>query len=150
MKMIFVACLLACCGCLFENGNLAKTVRAVDEFDLSTMPCGIGKTVRVGRSVDGHPLKMSGKTYTRGFGTHPESAIVFSANGKVEAFDAIVGLDDDSETAGSGKSYGKPTVQFNIWADGRVVWKSGIVKSGQKPVPVHVELRGAREVILET
>ena len=150
MKMTVAAVLVGCCGCFAWKAETGNAVRHVDEYDLAKASCGMGKKVRALKSVDGNPLTMSGKTYARGFGTHPESAVVFTANGKVTAFDALVGIDDDAAKAGSGKSYGKPSAQFNVWADGRIVWSSGVLLLKQKPVAVHVDLRGAKEIILET
>ena len=149
-RLMMVLAAVALGGCLSWNGAETPSVAYVDTFDLSTASCGMGKRVQALKSVDGHPLTMSGKTYSRGFGTHPESAVAFTANGKVKAFDALVGIDDDAAKAGSGKSYGKPTAQFNVWADGRIVWASGVLQHGQKPVRAHVDLVGAREIILET
>ncbi len=37
-----------------------------------------------------------------------------------------------------------------MWADGRIVWKSEPLKLKQKPVAVHVDLTGAKEIVLET
>ena len=147
-----VAGLLSLGGCclLDESGAKEPGVAYVDSFDLAGATCGMGKRVQARKTVDGHALTVAGKTYEHGIGTHPESAVLFRANGKVQAFDALVALDDDAKTAGSGKSYGKPTAQFKVWADGRVVWSSGDLKLGQKPVAVHVELVGAKEIILET
>ena len=148
---IMLALALFASGCvLWETGAEAPGVAYVDTFDLSGATCGLGKRLQVGKSVDGNPLTVAGKVYEHGFGTRPESAILFRANGKVTAFDALVALDDDAARAGSGKSYGKPTASFKVWADGRVVWKSGDVKLGQKPVAVHVNLTGAKEIVLET
>ena len=149
-----LAALLAC-GCAIEGDrpdaeSLVTNVAFVDKFDLSGATCGMGKRVLACQSVDGHPLTVGGVKYESGFGTHPESAILFRADGKVLAFDALVAIDDDAATAGSGKSYGKPIAQFRVWADGRVVWSSGELKLGQKPVEAHVDLAGAREIVLET
>lgn len=120
----------------------------VDEFDLSGASCGLGKQARACASVDGHPLTMRGKAFTRGFGTHPESAVAFRANGKVKAFDALVGIDDDAQAA---NRYGRPAaVVFKVWADGRIVWRSETIRDNAPPVPVHVDLAGAREIVLET
>ena len=152
LKTVLGALGLAClCGCLATgDGGAEGQVILADSFDLSKSSCGMGKKVNVGRSVDGHALTVSGKVYERGFGTHPESAVTFKSNGEVQAFDALVGIDDDAAGAGSGKSYGKPTANFFVWADGRIVWTSGPVKLGQQPVRVHVDLLGAREIVLET
>ena len=119
------------CGVFGRPDVKAPGVVFVDSLDLSGATCGMGKHVRAGKSVDGNPLTVGGKTYARGFGTHPESAILFRANGKVQAFDALVAIDDDAKDAGSGRSYGKPTAQFRVWADEKVVWSSGALKLGQ-------------------
>ena len=142
-KAMMVAALVACASAFAD-------VAYVGSFDLSGATCGCGKRLQVDKSVDGNPLTVGGKTYAKGFGTHPESAILFRANGKVAAFDALVAIDDDAKSAGSGKSYGKPTARFKVWVDDRIVWSSGDLKLGQKPVPVHVDLTGAKEIILET
>ena len=150
MKTMVAVALVGCCGCFAWKAETVDVVRHVDEFDLSAASCGMGKRALACKSVDGHALTMSGKAYARGFGTHPEGAVAFTANGKVAAFDALVGIDDDAKTAGSGKSYGRPTACFNVWADGRIVWTSGDLQLGQKPRAVHVDLKGVKEIVLET
>ena len=151
LRTIAAVGMAVCCGCFaFRAEQGESSVCRVDAFDLSSASCGMGKRVRAGLSVDGHPLTMGGKVYAHGFGAHPESAVVFEANGRVAAFDALVGIDDDAKSAGSGKSYGKPTANFLVWADGRIVWQSGDVQLGQKPVAAHVPLANAKEIILET
>ena len=128
----------------------AAVTRYADEFDLSAASCGMGKRALPRKSVDGHPLTLSGKVFRRGFGTHPESAVVFASNGKVRAFDALVGLDDDSKATGSAKRGHQPAASFFVWADGRIVASARDVVAGQKPVALHADLRGARQIVLET
>ena len=145
------AALLAGGGCaVCEMGGEAEEVRRIESFDLSDATCGLGKRVRKCRSVDGNPLTVGGKAFAHGFGTRPESAILFRSNGKVASFDALVAMDDDSARAGSGRSYGKPTANFRVWADGRIAWESGDIKFGQAPVAAHVDLPGVKEIVLET
>ena len=118
MKNAFVALLALGMlgGC--QTCDSDRTVRYVDEFDLTGAVSGYGATTRARKSVAGNPLKLNGKVYARGFGDHPESALAFTADGKVLAFEATVGLDDDSMEAAKG-SYGKPTGEFKVWADGK-------------------------------
>ena len=147
------ACALVALGGCFSAPEAPVTDAGpayVETFDLSAASCGMGKAVTAKTSVDGHPLTVCGKTYDHGFGARPESGVGFFANGRVTAFDALVGIDDDSEKASAFAGYGQPTAEFRVWADGRVVWTSGPVKFKQKPVPVHVDLTGAREIVLET
>ena len=150
VRLLVAVALAGCCGCFGWKAEVSDAVRYVDEFELSATSCGMGKRTFACKSVDGHALKMSGRTYAHGFGTHPEGAVAFTANGKVAAFDALVGIDDDAKNAGSGKSYGQPAACFNVWADGLIVWSSGDLRLGQKPREVHVDLAGAKEIILET
>ncbi len=157
MKMSIKGAALAAvlvCGCATNDGWQGgdEATRYVHEYDLSeaAATCGLGKRINLCKSVDGNPLTVGGVKYENGFGTRPESAILFRANGKVLAFDALVAIDDDAKNAGSGKSYGKPTAAFRVWADGRIAWKSQDIKLGQKPVEVHVDLKGAKEIVLET
>ena len=79
MNAMMVAALVAC-------ASAGADVAYVGSFDLSGATCGCGKRLQVDKSVDGNPLTVGGKTYAKGFGTHPESAILFRANGKVTAF----------------------------------------------------------------
>ena len=150
-KILLALALLAISGCmLWETGAEAPGVAYVDTFDLSGATCGLGKRMQAKKSVGGRALAVGGKTYERGFGTRAESGILFRANGKVTAFDALVAIDDEAKDVNPGKSYGKPTANFKVWADGRVVWQSGDLKLGQKPVAVHVNLTGVKEIVLET
>jgi len=150
MKQAFLAVVAAAVlgGCVTQNRFCGPGVAYVDEFDLSASSCGLGKSVRACRSVDGNPLTMRGTSFCRGFGTHPESAVAFRANGKVTAFDALVGIDDDTRAA---NRYKRPAaVVFRVWADGKVAWKSETVPDNAAPVKVHVDLAGAEEIVLET
>jgi len=143
-----LAVALALAGCVSQNRFCGPGVVYVDEFDLSASSCGLGKRVRARRSVDGNPLTMRSISFCRGFGTHPESAVAFRANGKITAFDATVGIDDDTRAA---NRYGRPAaVTFRVWADGKVVWKSETLLDNAAPVKVHVELAGTEEIVLET
>ena len=147
MKFLCI-CVAMLCGCALWEGGRPAGVRYADEFDLSKSVCGKGKTVRACASVDGHPLTLGGQVRARGFGAHPESAVAFRANGKVTAFDALVGVDADSKAA---NPYGRHSaVVFRIWSDRRIVWESKKILDDDAPVPVHVDLAGAREIVLET
>lgn len=144
-----------CGGCALSVKTEHQTVYA-DEFDLSHSSCGLGKVTQPKKTVNGNCFTVSGKKFNRGFGTHPEGAVAFRANGKVLSFDALVALDDESTNAvpcrasrGMGANYA-PEAVFKVWADGRIIWKSGELRPGMKPENVHVDLTGANEIILET
>jgi len=144
-RMFLIIALGVCAGCAIPTDGM----RYVDTFDLSAAVSGYGRKTLACKSASGHPLTLNGRVYARGFGDHPESALAFRSNGKVTAFDAVVGLDDDSMAEAKG-SYGKPTGEFKVWADGKVVWRSGFMKPGDEPRTVHADLAGVKEIVLES
>lgn len=149
MHRLLLLLLVACCGCVFQRGASESGVKYLDEFDLSVSSSGYGKRVLARQSVNGHPISLAGKTYLRGIGTHPESGVAFLLNGKVSAFDAVVGIDDDAKSSKLVK-YHKAGAFFKVWADGKILWNSGVRREDDKPITVHLDLRGVREVVLET
>ena len=139
------------CGCSSVPAEPSAGVKYVDEFDLSSTTCGLGKKVRAKTSVDGNPL-VAGRnkaTSQRGFGAHAESAIAFRFNGKVTAFDARIGLDADCQKANTWKHH-YVGARFRVWADDKIVYDSGTIRDRDNTKDVHVDLTGAREVVLET
>ena len=127
---------------------VASEVRYVDEFDLSGSGCGLGLRTLARQSVGGHPLTVAGRVFARGFGAHSEGAAGFRTDGRVESFDARVGVDDDA--AAAKRSDRQPQVVFKVWADGKIVWTSPVMRLGMRPVDVHVGLKGVHEIVLET
>lgn len=139
------------CGCTADRVEPVDASQVqVHSFNMDFASCGLGRKIRAKASVDGGPLSVAGVAYANGFGTRPESAVAFSANGKVVAFDALVGIDDSSKAVRLSGSYGQPTARFRVWADDKIAFDSGDRKLGQKPLPMHVELLGAKEIVLET
>lgn len=70
-------------------------------------------TTRIGKNYDGKPLKVAGKEYTRGIGTHASSFIAFDLPGPAKSFRAKVGIDDGGAIRG-----GKPSsadVKFAVF-----------------------------------
>ena len=147
VTMALLAVLCGAAGCATSRFG-ADGVAYVGADDLKAASCGFGFRVAADKSVRGRPLTVAGKTYARGVGTHPESAIGFRANGLVRAFDALVGIDDEFADYKTTKTR-HARAEFRVWADGKVV-ESATVEEGQKPVAIHVDLAGVREIVLET
>ena len=140
-----VASALAAAFCTLAA--LAESVRYVGAGDFAAASCGFGLRPQADRSVRGKPLTVAGKVYEKGFGMIPEGAVGFRADGDVVAFDALVGIDDNCKDFKTSKNR-KAKAQFRVWADGKVVHSVAMIE-GQKPVAVHVELAGAKEIVLE-
>lgn len=111
----------------------------LDSLDLSSMQQGWG-TPHANLSVGGHPLTIAGKKFERGVGTHANGLYRLLLKGGTERFIASVGVDDAGGGAGS--------VGFAVIADGKRVFTSGTMKSGQPAKAVDVDLRGVRKLVL--
>ena len=133
---------LVCAACAAFTAFAATAVQTVwlDEMNLSTMDTGWGNP-RKNKSVDGNPLRLGGKTFARGVGTHAVSSYTVIADGKAKSFDAIVGLD-----AEVGKTTG--SIKFIVNADGKKVAESPVMGSETKPFALHADLAGAKTVEL--
>jgi len=124
--------------------SIASAVRAaetvwLDELDLTTMHQGWG-TPQVNRSIRQTPLSIGGQTFARGVGTHAHSTYRLTLEGGTERFIASVGVDDAAGGPGS--------VVFQVVADGKRVFSSGVMKPGQPAKTVDVDLRGVKSLLL--
>lgn len=123
---------------LFLAVNAGAETAWLDELDLSKMKQGWGKP-QVNRSIREKPLSIGGKPFERGVGTHANS-IMWIEVGEAQRFTATVGVDD---AAG-----GTASVHFQVVADGRRLFESGLMKPGDPPKPVNVDLKGTKYLLL--
>ncbi|HVK22094.1 MAG TPA: NPCBM/NEW2 domain-containing protein [Actinokineospora sp.] len=72
---------------------------------------------------DGTVITLGGVRYRQGIGAHAASTVVLPVNGACTGFDAVVGLDPETGTAGS--------VTFEVVADGTTVYTSSVLRAGQ-------------------
>jgi hypothetical protein len=95
----------------------------------------------VGESAggDGNPLTIGGVVYEKGLGTHAAAEVGVYLGGRCTAFTAAVGLDDETTQPGS--------VVFQVLADDRVVFDSGVVRPGPA-LPLTADVTGARLLTL--
>jgi transglutaminase-like putative cysteine protease len=96
----------------------------------------------VDRSVEGRTLSIGGKKFERGIGTHSESICLIATNDAVEEFSAYVGVDDEVEK-------GRGSVEFLVVGDDKILWQSGIMKSGDPAKHVMVKTKGIKELTLK-
>jgi alpha-galactosidase len=118
---------------------MAETVW-LDSLDLSNMRQGYG-TPQVNRAIRETPLKIAGKKFDRGVGTHANSVLWVELAGGTERFTATVGLDDAANGNGS--------IVFKILGDGRKLFESEVMKPGAPAKKVDVALRGVRTLLLQ-
>ncbi len=129
---------IAVTGCLLSQAQAAQTVW-LGSLDLKPMHQGWG-TPQVNRSIREQPLSIAGQKFERGVGTHAVSMYRLTLNGGTERFTASVGVDD---AAG-----GPASVVFQVVADGKRVFNSGVMKPGQTAKSVDLNLKGVQSLLL--
>ena len=102
-------------------------------------------TLRTGKSVVGTPLKIGGRTFRRGLGTHANSEIAVSLPAGAREFRAMVGVDSNHDTGGR-----RGTVQFAVRIAGREAFRSETLRGGGEPVEVRVKLPPAAKAVALT
>lgn len=118
--------------------NAAQEYNA-NQLNLGLMTTGWGKAA-ANKSASGKKLTMGGKEY-QGIGTHVDSKMTVAVDGNAEKFTALVGIDDNAGGNGS--------VQFKVIGDGKVLFESGDINTGDEPKTVDVSLQGVKTVTLE-
>lgn len=108
----------------------------LDDIDLSAMDIGWGSP-HSRRSVEGNPLSIAGKTFERGVGTHAVSTLLLKLDGKAERFMAHVGVDDETQSP-------KASVVFTVLGDKKILWKSGLMRTGDQARSIDLDLSSIR------
>ncbi len=93
-------------------------------------------TPHVGKNYEGKPLKIAGKEYARGIGTHASSFIAFELPGPAKSFRAKVGIDDGGAIRG-----GKPSaadVKFAVFTTRPEKYKPVDFEGGPTLVPAEL------------
>ncbi len=94
-----------------------------------------------GKSVDGNPLTLNGVVYPHGIGTHATSRLLIDLKGGATKFEAMVGVDDEEKGT-------RPPSNFTVYVDGKKKTGTKILRGGDAPVPISVDLTGAKRLTL--
>jgi sRNA-binding regulator protein Hfq len=96
------------------------------------------------RNVLGEPIVVRGKRYVKGIGMHSAARLTYRLEGDYRRFDSAVAIDD------SAKGRGSVTFSVYVLRDGKwgEAFKSGIVRGGEEPQNVTVDLRDAKGLTL--
>ena len=147
--MKYVACLAVCCGvfCLALGAHAVdlKAKKApkhglwLDSLDFSALDQD-SKRAAKDKPVTGSPLTLGRVKYAHGIGTHAVSELLIDLKGIASHFDAMAGVDDDTQATGA--------VAFEVWADDRKVAETGNMRAGEQPKPISADLTGARHMLL--
>ena len=97
------------------------------------------------RSVLQGQLRAGGKLYAKGLGMHSPARITYDLKGVYRRFQAELAIDDEAGQGGS--------VVFRVFVDdGSGTWQeratSETIRGGEPPVPISVDLAGAKRISL--
>lgn len=94
----------------------------------------------IDRSVAGGRLRAGGRVALKGLGMHSAARLTYPIPTGAKRFEAAIGIDDT--TAGRG------SVRFRVVVDDRECFASDILRGGMAPVPVSVDVAGAKRLDL--
>ncbi|MPY67627.1 hypothetical protein F8S09_13190 [Deinococcus sp. SDU3-2] len=92
------------------------------------------------RPGDGRTMTMGGTTYATGLGVHADSSLTFNLPAQCGRFMTSIGIDDEVGAAGS--------VVFEVYADGRLLYRSGRLTGSMAPKNINLNVVGVRELRL--
>jgi len=97
------------------------------------------------RSVLGGQLRAGGKLFAKGLGMHSPARITYDLKGTYRQFQADLAIDDEAGQGGS--------AVFRVFVDdGSGTWQeqytSETIRGGEPPVPISVDLAGAKRISL--
>jgi hypothetical protein len=94
----------------------------------------VSRPHRVNESVSGGPLRLGGTRFSRGLGVHARSDLAYELASGYKTFAAVIGVDAAVGGAGS--------VLFRVLGDDRVLYESPVLRGGDAPLPIRVDVRG--------
>lgn len=89
---------------------------------------------------DGNTITLNGVKYAKGLGVHANSDVRFNLNGQYSTFSSDIGVDDEVGSKGS--------VDFQVWADGVLLYDSGIMTGASATKHVSVNVAGRQQLQL--
>jgi hypothetical protein len=96
---------------------------------------------RIDRSQGGRPLRLGGRVYARGLGVHARSALTYALAGSFKSFAATLGVDSEVGNGGS--------VVFRVIGDDKPLYESPVLRGGDTPLAVTVDVSGVLLLRLE-
>lgn len=105
----------------------------LEDLDLRHVYQGWGKA-QPRQSVQKQDMTIAGKTYKHGVGSHAPGALYFELDGQAKRFRAEVGVDDEVGDKGS--------IAVKAYGDGKLLFESPVVRGGEKPAKVDLDLGG--------
>ena len=125
-----------------ETMRLTRVMQRIDGVYLDTLePVSVAQawgTLQKNRSVWEKPMRIGSQPFMRGLGTHASSRIVYALDGKYSRFQAMAGAD----------AAHYPSITFEVWADGKQIWKSGLMTRDDPAKKVDLDVKGVQKLEL--
>jgi len=126
----------------FRGGRLAFLSDMKPSAVAETACFDVVWTHRRDLSVDGNPLRLGDRVYTKGLGVHSRCELTYALGGKFRRFLAHVGIDE--EVGGRGNAL------VQVLVDGKVAFENKSLRGRDAPLPVDVDVAGAKTLTLKT
>jgi len=140
MKTVVLPVLLSLLSLGIATSTGAANFVQLSSLDIANVKQGWG-SAQANLSVEKHPLTIGGKVFKTGLGTHSAGEADLKLSKGTKSFHAMVGIDDD---VGPGKG----SVEFLITGDGKMLWRSGVMKGGDPAREVNIDVAGIDRLIL--
>ncbi len=92
------------------------------------------------RTVSGARLRAGERLYVKGIGMHSASRLTFAIDREFQRFEAELAIDDESHGGGS--------VVYRVFADAEERYRSSIIRGGEAPQSISVDVSGAQRISL--
>jgi hypothetical protein len=99
-------------------------------------------TLQYDRSIKLPRINIAGKEFMKGLGTHAPSETVYHIGGRYRLFTSFIGVDYFP------KFSEKPSVIFEIWGDGELLYESSLMKVTDQAISTAVDISGIHELKL--
>ncbi len=148
MRQATVAILVACAMfnavgiCVAQTdgeANPSTETIWLSSLDVSRVEQGWGQA-HSNRSVYNRRLTIAGRVFQRGIGTHANSTIPLELDGNAVELSGWVGVDDETNGRGS--------IVFQIKADGKEIWNSGLMRPGDAAKEFSLDVKGVKSLVL--
>lgn len=109
----------------------------LDDLEPKAKRQGYGE-LRVGRSVEGGPIRLGNRYFLRGLGTHAPAKLTYDLPQGFSRFRAVAGVDRN----------GRGRAKLGVHFDGRRVLATDPMTAASEPIEIDLPLDGARQVTL--
>lgn len=86
---------------------------------------------------DGRAMNIEGSFFSKGLGVHADSYVEYELKGEFTKFQSYIGLDDENNGG---------SVIFEVFGDGKSLYKSGLIKDNTRPQYVSVDVTGVQNL----